>query len=292
MAAMVRPALSVVIPAFNEANRIEGTLAAIHGHLSRRPATFEIIVVDDGSTDGTARRVEASGRPGVRLVAAGHGGKGAALRLGVAAARGERILLSDADLSAPIDQIARLEAALDRADIAVGSRGMADTEVLRRQPLPREFLGRCFNFLIGLLGVRGIRDTQCGFQLFRGDVGRDVYRRTTVDGFAATAEALWLAQAAGCRIAEVGIRWEHDPDSRVRVLRDGAVMVVDSLLFRWRHRRPGGERDRGPGRAERDGLDVERAALEERAPEDGRVRQREIRVAHQGGRVLKRNSFR
>lgn len=230
--------LTVVIPAYNEAERIVPTLDKVAGYLARRGGGHEILVVDDGSADATAERVRAHPAASVRLLRLPENrGKGAALRHGVVASRGRRVLLSDADLSTPIEDLERLEPRLDAgAGLVFGSRGVAASELGERQPFYRELMGRTFNALIRLLGVRGLRDTQCGFKLLDGTVARDLFPRLTTDRFAWDVELIWLARRRGHRVEEVGVRWSNSPDSRVHPLFDSAAMLRDVLLMRWRHR--------------------------------------------------------
>lgn len=228
--------LDVVIPAYQEERRIGSSLAAIISHLEESSLRFRVLVVDDGSADGT---VEAARAFGDRVQVVAHErnlGKGAALRSGVALSRGAAVLLCDADLSVPIGELDRLADHLEHADVVIGSRGRSESVLVVRQPWFRELLGRAFNLLVRTLGVRGIRDTQCGFQLYEGEVARGIFASTILDDYAATAEALWLAQRRGYRIREIGVRWRHDPDTRVKVLSDGLFMVLSSFRFRWRHR--------------------------------------------------------
>lgn len=228
----------MVIPAYNEAERIVATLDRVAAYLDRRGLEHEILVVDDGSRDATAERVRRHPAPALRLLRlAENRGKGAALRHGVAASRGRRVLLSDADLSTPIEDLERLEPRLGAgAALVFGSRAVAASELGRRQPLYRELMGRTFNRLIRLCGVGGLRDTQCGFKLLDGEVARDLFARLLVDGFAWDVELVWIARRHGHRIEEVGVRWSNSPDSRVHPLFDSAAMLRDVVTMRWRHR--------------------------------------------------------
>ena len=230
--------LTVVLPAFDEAERIAPTLDRIEGWAATREPRPEIVVVDDGSRDETAAIVEArtTGSPDLRLVRLGSNrGKGAALRAGVAASHGDFVLLSDADLSTPIEEVDRLLPHLREADLVLGSRALPESKVTRHQAWPRELAGKLFNFAIRMLGVRGFRDTQCGFKLLRGPVARRLFAELTVDRFAYDVELVWLAQRHGYRVVEVGVEWRNDPASRVRFVRDGFAMLADVVRFRRRH---------------------------------------------------------
>lgn len=230
--------MSVVIPAYNEARRLGPTLDRVTAYLEARGGGHEVLVVDDGSTDSTAEIARAHPAPAVRLIRQGENrGKGAAARRGVAESRGRRVLLCDADLSAPIEELGALERRLDDgADLAIGSRGVPESDVQRHQPLYRELMGKTFNRIIRLLGVRGIRDTQCGFKLLDGEAARRLFRQVRTDGFAFDVELLWLARRRGLRVEEVGVAWIDSPDSRVHPLFDSAAMLRDVVLMRWRHR--------------------------------------------------------
>lgn len=230
--------LSVVIPAYNEARRIGPSLDRLLAFLDRRAAASgsasEVLVVDDGSRDGTA---DAARRDGVTVLGDGvNRGKGAALRRGVLASRGRLVLLSDADFSTPIEELSKLEAALKRAPVAFGSRAVADARIERHQPLYRELMGKTFNVLIRLAGVRGLRDTQCGFKLLEGDVARRLFADLHTPGFAYDVELAWLARRSGLSIAEIGVVWVNSPDSRVRPIRDAINMLFEIARFRWLHR--------------------------------------------------------
>lgn len=232
------PELSVVVPAYNEAGRLGSTLDRISAYLVRRWPEHEIVVVDDGSTDGTAELVRAHPAPHLRLlVQPANRGKGAALRRGVLASRGARVLLCDADLSTPIEDLELLTPHLDAgAALVLGSRAVAGSRVEIHQPRHRELMGKTFNLIIRALGTGPFRDTQCGFKLLTGAAAHDLFSRLTVDGFAFDVELVWLARRRGYEVHEVGVRWRDAVGSRVNPLVDPLVMLRDVLLVRWRHR--------------------------------------------------------
>ena len=234
---MAHPDVWIVVPAFNEAERIGPTLERIVDYFERRATPAQVVVVDDGSADATAGIAEGFAGRGVRVVRlALNRGKGAALRAGVAATTGEAVLVTDADLSTPIEELERLEPALATAELVLGSRAVAGSRITRRQPWHREWMGRSFNRLIRLLGVTSLRDTQCGFKLMRGDVARRLFAELTVDRFAYDVELVWLARRRGYRVIEVGVAWHDSPASKVHAVRDAASLLVDVLRFRFRHR--------------------------------------------------------
>jgi glycosyltransferase involved in cell wall biosynthesis len=231
-----RPWLSVVIPAYNEASRLPRTLAAVLAHLRRQGRPFEVVVADDGSADATAAVAAGSGRE-VRVVRIGHAGKGAAVRAGVLATSGEVVLLSDADLSTPVAELEPLLAAVrSGAGLAVGSRRLRSSRVGVRQPLRRRVMGAVFNMLVRALVLPGISDTQCGFKLFRGEVAREVFSLSRVDGFAFDVEAILLTRRLGERVAEVPVEWHDSRQSRVRAVRDSVAMFAELLRLRRRVR--------------------------------------------------------
>ncbi len=227
----------MVIPAFNEAQRIAPSLDRILSYLSARSTTHEILLADDGSTDTTADVAgEFAGR-GVRVLRTpDNQGKGAATRRGVLASSGGRVLLTDADLSTPIEDLDRLEARLEDAAVVLGSRAVRDSQVLEHQPLYRELMGKTFNKLIRLAGVWGINDTQCGFKLLDGAVAHRIFSRLVTPGFAYDVELVWLARKLGFEVAEVGVTWVNSPDTRVRALADPPRMLLEIARFRWHHR--------------------------------------------------------
>lgn len=230
--------LSVVIPSYNEARRLPSTLVAIVGFLGAHPRWLpaEILVVDDGSNDNTAE-VAAQAALGDEitlrcLVHDRNRGKGAAVRTGFAAARGEVILLCDADLATPIEEIGSLEETFT-GGVSIGSRAIDRSRIERRQPVYRDLMGRTFNLAVQLFAVRGLRDTQCGFKLFDGDVGRRLAAVQRIDGFAFDVELLYLARAWGIEIHEVPVRWRHVEESRVQPLAHSAEMFADLLRIGW-----------------------------------------------------------
>ncbi|GMU36441.1 MAG: glycosyltransferase family 2 protein [Phycisphaerae bacterium] len=233
--------LSVVIPAYNEASRIQRTLDELTGSAGSA-IVCEVIVVDDGSRDGTPERVEAFAAAGpdparlrvIRSVA--HRGKGACVRDGMLAASGEAILMTDADLSAPLSEINKLLPWIDAGyDVVIGSRRMPDSVLDPPQPLRRRMMERTFRALRRRILLPDILDTQCGFKLFTRRAARSVFPDVRTEGFAFDCEALQLARGRGFRIREVGIIWRNDPDSRVRTVRDSLSVLAD--LWRLRFRR-------------------------------------------------------
>ena len=230
--------LSVVIPAFNEARRLPPNLDEIARYLGGHPRWLpaEILVVDDGSLDGTAATADAAPPvDGVTIRCLRHDrnrGKGAAVRTGFGAARGDAILLCDADLSTPIDELETLDRAL-AGGVAIGSRAIDRSRIEIRQPRYRDLMGRVFNLAVRLLAIPGIRDTQCGFKLFDGELGRRLASRQRLDGFAFDVELLVLTHAAGRPIHEVPVRWRHVEESRVQPMVHSADMFVDLLRLGW-----------------------------------------------------------
>jgi dolichyl-phosphate beta-glucosyltransferase len=221
-----------VIPAYNEALRLPATLACMREHLAARGAAYEIVVVDDGSTDATAEIARRAGDPVRVLRHEPNRGKGYAVRRGMLAAAGARRLMSDADLSTPIEELARLEAEIDRGfDIAIGSRAVAGARIEVRQPAYREAMGRLFNRLVQRLLLPGVADTQCGFKLFTAGAAEAAFRPCRLDGFSFDVEALYVARLRGLRIAEVPVVWRNDDATRVSLGGGGAAFLD---LFRIR----------------------------------------------------------
>ncbi|HLU40130.1 MAG TPA: dolichyl-phosphate beta-glucosyltransferase [Planctomycetota bacterium] len=223
--------LSIVIPALNEAERLPATLAVLRAFLRQRGEPAEILVVDDGSTDGTADLARAVLAGEGRVVShAVRRGKGAAVRTGVAAARGEWILVTDADLSIPIVELDKLEAASADAPIVIGSKRLGGGDL--RYPLLRRLGSAVGQLCIRALVVRGFADTQCGFKLFRADVARVLTAHQRLRGFGYDFELLFLARRAGLPVREVPVACRHRPGSSVRVSAY-AETLREALAVAW-----------------------------------------------------------
>jgi dolichyl-phosphate beta-glucosyltransferase len=230
------PDLSIVIPAYNEGSRIGPTIREIVGYCSQRDRTFEIIVVDDGSLDDTSSvaRLLSEEFPELKLIRlGGNRGKGYAVRTGVVNAVGKTVLFTDADGAAPISEIERLELALEGgADVAIGSRALPAAGVRVEARLYRHVIGRTFHLLVEWLANSGVKDTQCGFKLFRYSVAQDLFSRMRMNGYSFDVEVLVMARRRGYRVTEVPINWTHKPGSKVRLTVDSLQMALD--LFRIR----------------------------------------------------------
>jgi dolichyl-phosphate beta-glucosyltransferase len=231
--------LSVVIPALNEAGRLPPTLAGIGAYLGAHPdwRPTEIIVVDDGSSDGTAAAAATVDLPhGIDLRVVEHPknlGKGAAVRTGFGLAQGHWVLLTDADLSAPIEELPVLARATSRSSVAVGSRAVERRLIETPQPRHRDMMGRAFNLMLRTLWLTRIRDTQCGFKLFPGELARALAGVQRLDGFAFDVELLLLASSWGFGVNEIGVRWNHVEASRVMAVRHSLEMFGDTLRLWW-----------------------------------------------------------
>ena len=235
---MPQPFLSVVIPTFNEETRISGTLSRVIEYLTAQDYQWEIVVADDGSIDHTTSLVglEIAAHSNIRILHLPHRGKGWAVKNGMLAAEGEYRVISDADLSVPIEQVDRLLPPLGPdAEIVLGSR---ETPISSRigEPPGRHFMGRVFNRLVALLVAPGLADTQCGFKCFSAEAAQDLFPRLTLDGFAFDVELVHLARKRGLSYSEVGVDWYYQTESKVRPLQDALAMMLDLLKIRWRHR--------------------------------------------------------
>ncbi len=224
------PFLSVVIPAYNEEHRLGPTLARVAEYLAGQSYEWEIVVVDNGSKDRTS---EVARGAGVKVIAEPRRGKGAAVRTGMLAARGEYVLFSDADLSTPIEEVDKLMGELQAgADVAIASRGLPESNLVKRQPWYRELVGRAGNVLVRLTAVRGIADTQCGFKLFPNRIVHRVFPAQRLTGAAFDVEVLFIVQHAGWKIAEVPVTWIDSPDTRFSRIRDSLDALKDLVRIR------------------------------------------------------------
>jgi len=234
--------LSIVVPAYNEEHRLPPTLARLHAYLAAQPLRYEIVVVDDGSRDATCAVVEAAMAhiPNLRLVRqTPNRGKGAAVRLGMLAARGQIRVMSDADGSMSPDQLPRLLAPIIacKAEVSIGSRYAEGARSDIKQPWYRVLWSRIANTAVQRSLVPGVRDTQCGFKAFTAEAARDLFARGRIDGWAFDLEILALARRAGYAIAEVGVEWTDDRRSRVNPLKDLWKVVREAMTIRKNLRR-------------------------------------------------------
>jgi glycosyltransferase involved in cell wall biosynthesis len=231
-----QPMLSIVVPAFNEASRIGDSIGRIDAFMRQSPLSFELIVVDDGSIDNTAEVVRRAQAKGLRLVRneTNHG-KGYTVRQGVLAATGKYVLFTDADLSAPIEEVNKLldVATKEGADVVIGSRAVDRKYIEKHQSSLREFGGIVFNLMVRLfLGLR-LHDTQCGFKLFDRQRSRRSFEKLTTFGFGFDPELLFLAKRDGLSIREVPVRWSHMEGSKINFFRDSIRMFSDLVRIRW-----------------------------------------------------------
>jgi len=234
--------LSVIFPAYNEENRLGKTLTLVREYLDKQGYNYEVIVVDDGSTDVTAKLVEEFMRSWSRLKLIKQPknmGKGAAVKTGIMAAKGDFILFSDSDGSTPIEEIERLWPYAKEWPVVIGSRHCPGAKVHIKQVWHRIWLSRGSNLLIRILAVPGIWDTQCGFKLFQHDAAKAIFSHVTVRRWGFDFESLLIARHLGFRIKEVGINWYNDPQSSVRAGKEAIKTLVDLFKIKLRLLRGG-----------------------------------------------------
>lgn len=231
------PEVSIVVPAYNEEARLPDTLARIHSYLGRVHWSAEVLVVDDGSSDGTAACVQGLSRcyPRLRLLRNGHNrGKGYSVKHGVLQSRGQFVLFTDADLSTPIEQASRFLLLLDQGwDVVVGSRDLDPRLLERPQPWVRRKSGQVFHWLVWLLMGLPVRDTQCGFKAFRRIAAQSLFPLQRLERFGFDVEILWLAHRLGFRCLEVAVPWRNDERTHVSLTRDGPAMLLELAHLRW-----------------------------------------------------------
>jgi dolichyl-phosphate beta-glucosyltransferase len=233
---MNRVDLEVVIPAYNEEERLVRTLERIREYYGEQSYTWRCTVVSDGSKDRTEQIAQEFADKDEHFRSNSYEtnrGKGYAVRHGILRANADRVLFCDADLATPQEETEKLWRAMEAgADVAIGSRPKKDSNLEIRQPLYREILGRAFNKAVQLLAVRGIDDTQCGFKMFSEKAAQDVFKRCKLDGFGFDFEAMMIARDLGYQIDEVPIRWRHQEGSKVVLMRDGPRMLRDLVKLR------------------------------------------------------------
>jgi dolichyl-phosphate beta-glucosyltransferase len=237
---MIEKDISIIIPTYNEANRIQQTVVAIDSYLKERFANYEIIVIDDGSLDSTFSILSNLCESYENLTVIkkmNNTGKGYSVREGILASNGKLTLFCDADLSTPIIEIEKLIPWINKGfDIAIGSRALSDSEIIVRQPWYRERMGKIFNILVRLFILKGFRDTQCGFKLFRSDVAKNIFKRSNIKGYSFDVEVLYIAKRLNYKIKEVPVRWSNSKDSKLSILKDPIIMIIELFKIKWSHK--------------------------------------------------------
>lgn len=232
--------LSIIIPAFNEEKRLGDTLESIKSFMDSKEFDYEVILVDDGSSDATSEIAKNTSlfKKGFLKILQNDGnrGKGYSVKRGVADSKGKYILFSDADLSTPISEFDKLMEGINKgADIVIGSRSIKTSKIEIRQPLYRQTMGRVFNLIIKCVLGEKFNDTQCGFKLFIGKAAKSLFDQLTVMGFAFDVEILFLARKNGFKVEERGVEWKNSSDSKVHPLRSSLEMLKDVLKIRLIH---------------------------------------------------------
>jgi len=230
------PDLSIIIPSYNEESRLPATLERIAAYLLTYGREAEVLVVDDGSKDGTAAVAESfrSKIPRLRVVSNGvNRGKGYSVRYGMQEARGRIALFTDADLSAPIEETGKLLGALETNDVAIGSRAMDRSLISVHESPFREFAGIIFNKIVRSVLWLPFVDTQCGFKAFRRERCGVIFEQQTIERFGFDPELLYLARHHGLRAVEIPVRWGHSPATKVSMLHDSIQMFIDVFTIRW-----------------------------------------------------------
>jgi dolichyl-phosphate beta-glucosyltransferase len=231
------PDLSIIIPAYNEESRLPETLANIAAYIRASQRSTEVLVVDDGSTDGTVAAAETmrDKLPAMRIISNGvNRGKGFSVRHGMLQARGRIALFTDADLSAPIEEADKLLAAVDDSfDVAIGSRAIDRSLISAHQSPFREFAGIVFNTVVRLCLRLPFVDTQCGFKAFQREPCKIIFSQQRIERFGFDPELLYLARHHGLCSTEIPVRWAHSPGTKVSMLRDSLQMFADVFIIRW-----------------------------------------------------------
>jgi dolichyl-phosphate beta-glucosyltransferase len=232
------PLLSIIIPAYNEGSpdRLPKSLRDIEAFVKAQPFDIEVIIVNNNSKDNTLQIAQAAAAemPYIRVLTETRQGKGAAVKTGMLTAQGQYLFICDADLSMPIEEILKfLPPQLDGYDIAIASREAPGSRRVN-EPEMRHIMGRVFNFIVRVMAVRNLDDTQCGFKCFRRDVALTLFPMQTIDGWAFDVELLYIAQRRGYKIVEIPITWYYKPQSKINPLRDSINMVVETFRIRMK----------------------------------------------------------
>jgi dolichyl-phosphate beta-glucosyltransferase len=232
---LARTFLAVVIPAYNEEERLSPTLDAICDHLAKQSYTWQIVVVSDGSKDATQSIVKAKSQAEPRVTlddSQPNRGKGYVVRRGILQVDADWVLFSDADLATPIEELDKLMAKTKEGKVIIGSRPLRESQLEVRQPLWREWGGRIFNKFIQAVGVWGIKDTQCGFKLFSQKAAKDIFGRAKLDGWGFDFETMMIARDLGYEIIEVGVRWRHMEGSKFEPMKEAPKMLKQLFALR------------------------------------------------------------
>lgn len=228
--------ISIIIPAFNEEDRIGNTLEKIREYMEENFPSYEILVVNDGSSDKTTEKAE-NHKSVLVLEQPKNLGKGAAVRRGMLEATGDIRVFSDADLSTPIYELNKLMKSIERgADVAVGSRALDYSSIKKHQPFYREFMGKTFNKIVQILVIKGIKDTQCGFKAFKRNAAQDIFKDAKIDGFGFDVEILFLANRKNYKVDEISVEWYNDERSKISPVKDSLKMISEILRIRAIHK--------------------------------------------------------
>ena len=228
--------LSIIVPSFNEELRLPASLERIAAYIDSANRSTEVLVVDDGSTDRTAEVAASFSKriANLRVLQNGQNrGKGYSVRHGMQEARGEAVLFTDADLSAPIEEAGKLLSALQQYDVAIGSRAMNRKLIEVHESRFREFAGIVFNAIVRLVLLLPFVDTQCGFKAFRRERCRIIFEQQRIERFGFDPELLYLARHHGLKAIEIPVRWSHSPATKINMMRDSVLMFLDVFTIRW-----------------------------------------------------------
>lgn len=232
--------LAIIIPAYNEGKRIGSTLSRIISYIKTQDFLSRIIVVNDGSVDDTLKVIDEYCDCGVPIdiyTQTRNKGKGASVKRGIEMAQSDYVLFSDADLSTPIEELGNMLEQIERGyDIVIGSRATIGSDIVKKQSIGRRSMGKIFNRLVQFFVFKGIKDTQCGFKLFRTDVAKKIVSYQMIKGFAFDVELLYIAKKMGYRVLEAPVKWKHVEFSRVNVIKDAFGMFLSILFIKYIHR--------------------------------------------------------